>query len=905
MRHLFSNALATALPVRRGNSSPSPQPVSTFKRLRSSFTARSLCILSGLIFITCSAAFANNIVSRNSANWSASSSWIRTMTGTITVSNNATAVVGVGTLFLTELSNGSVLWLPDGTAIGTVLSIADNTHLTLSANNSGAKSGASYGKEAVPQVGDDVVISNGFAIVLDVNATVGSLSVIAPGANGTSQLSIGAFTLNVSGNGSIAGGSIALRNSKILFTNAAGILDVAGAFSIGTGAGGVASGTAVLDLSNGTNLAASLKVGTVLSQDPADGSFVPGTASTVFFDGSAAQTIDVTNIAYANIRTVNSAGVTFGAAVTASNVTGNITVGSGILNTNNLAVAMAASKVLTVLAGATMNAGTSVITMGASGSVVLNGTFTTTNLNGFYGAANTAIANSPTLTLTGSSVQYTASGAGQKVTASGVAYINVALSGGSKIIGTAAAQTLNISGNFAIGAATSFSANNTVLNVTGNVTGTGAVTPGTGLFTIAGTWSNSGTFPAGANFAFTSASSTAIPAALTYGTLALAGPKTLAGDVTSTSVSLSGSAKISLGARTLSVASVSGGDASNYIITDGAGMLRMTSVAAAAKLFPVGPSVSSYAPVTVTPSTGSQNWSVRVQPNFSGYSGTLNSAAALQLIWMVNTSAGNTTTSTGLLFQYNETATGWSSPLTVDVYHFDANGIGWAFGWQKIASNVTPSGSAGGIRTVSVSGQTMFSPFAIQNPAFVLPVNLESFTGKRDGSMAILNWRTLQESGNKGFDIQRSVNGRDFETIAFVNSKAPDGNSSMPLNYSYSDKEAGSLNVYYRLLQQDINGKSIFSSVVQLKGTGRQMKISGIYVQGSGNKGSVWMNVNGGKYSLVVSDLNGNKINQQDMTLPGGDNKVEINLVNMSKGVYFITLVDMQTGESVNNRFVK
>ena len=33
----------------------------------------------------------------------------------------------------------------------------------------------------------------------------------------------------------------------------------------------------------------------------------------------------------------------------------------------------------------------------------------------------------------------------------------------------------------------------------------------------------------------------------------------------------------------------------------------------------------------------------------------------------------------------------------------------------------------------------------------------------------VLNWATSTETNNKGFEIQRSFNGNEFETITFVN----------------------------------------------------------------------------------------------------------------------------------------
>ena len=58
-------------------------------------------------------------------------------TGTISVSNSSTAVVGVSTAFTTAVSIGNILTKTDGTVIGTVQTITDNTHITLASNYTG------------------------------------------------------------------------------------------------------------------------------------------------------------------------------------------------------------------------------------------------------------------------------------------------------------------------------------------------------------------------------------------------------------------------------------------------------------------------------------------------------------------------------------------------------------------------------------------------------------------------------------------------------------------------------------------------------------------------------------------------------------------------------------------------
>ena len=70
----------------------------------------------------------------NSGNWNNYNTWAKALAGSVTVTSGSTAVTGVSTFFTEELFVGYKLYSNGGTLLGTVLSITDDTHLTLTAN---------------------------------------------------------------------------------------------------------------------------------------------------------------------------------------------------------------------------------------------------------------------------------------------------------------------------------------------------------------------------------------------------------------------------------------------------------------------------------------------------------------------------------------------------------------------------------------------------------------------------------------------------------------------------------------------------------------------------------------------------------------------------------------------------
>ena len=96
----------------------------------------------------------------------------------------------------------------------------------------------------------------------------------------------------------------------------------------------------------------------------------------------------------------------------------------------------------------------------------------------------------------------------------------------------------------------------------------------------------------------------------------------------------------------------------------------------------------------------------------------------------------------------------------------------------------------------------------------VTPINLTTFTGNKIEKNVQLNWTTATEKNNSHFNIQRSNDGLNFENITKVMGK---GNSSSINNYFYTDVNVPNNNLYYRLQQVDVDGKSTLSAVILIK----------------------------------------------------------------------------------------
>lgn len=188
----------------------------------------------------------------------------------------------------------------------------------------------------------------------------------------------------------------------------------------------------------------------------------------------------------------------------------------------------------------------------------------------------------------------------------------------------------------------------------------------------------------------------------------------------------------------------------------------------------------------------------------------------------------------------------------------------------------------------------------------VLPVDLLSFSGYKDGSRNQLRWTTSTEQNNKGFEVQRSLDGVNYSPIGFVNSLAPGGYSTNELDYAFTDNNVTGLKQFYRLRQVDFDGKYKISNIVLLKSDKPAViTIDGMFP----NPATTTINLllaspRKDKAIMVITDLSGKNIMQQNMNLEAGSNTMPVDISGLPGGTYLIRMIS-SNGEVATGKFVK
>ncbi|MEQ6166279.1 T9SS type A sorting domain-containing protein [Ekhidna sp. MALMAid0563] len=127
---------------------------------------------------------------------------------------------------------------------------------------------------------------------------------------------------------------------------------------------------------------------------------------------------------------------------------------------------------------------------------------------------------------------------------------------------------------------------------------------------------------------------------------------------------------------------------------------------------------------------------------------------------------------------------------------------------------VADAGSLGKSFTFGISSFSSFIPhYSPGNNDVALPVELNYFKGKMRNGSVVLEWQTLTEQNNEKFYVMRSSSGDSFEVIGEL---AGAGDSSSPIDYSFTDASPTDRMNYYQLIQVDYNGESSQSSIISI-----------------------------------------------------------------------------------------
>jgi len=207
--------------------------------------------------------------------------------------------------------------------------------------------------------------------------------------------------------------------------------------------------------------------------------------------------------------------------------------------------------------------------------------------------------------------------------------------------------------------------------------------------------------------------------------------------------------------------------------------------------------------------------------------------------------------------------------------------VGCTYQWTVNGSNVTGTSinSYNNAPAGSVCLSITYPNATVVNCTnAVLPIQLNSFTGKLVGNKVLLTWSTSNEVNNKGFVIEKSLDGITFNQIGFVNA---DNATTSQHQYNYTDDYANNA-AWYRLNQVDNDGKSSYSNAVRIVSSSKDVIL--VYPNPTKN----FVHIEGDKITCVsISNTLGKVVMQKNFD---GVSATTLNIATLTSGFYLLNV---------------
>lgn len=194
----------------------------------------------------------------------------------------------------------------------------------------------------------------------------------------------------------------------------------------------------------------------------------------------------------------------------------------------------------------------------------------------------------------------------------------------------------------------------------------------------------------------------------------------------------------------------------------------------------------------------------------------------------------------------------------------------------------SPSGGTG--YTLSFGGSASLD-------CVILPVELSEFTAEYQPNEHLIDlfWRTESERNNDRWEIEKSIDGINYEVINVVKGAGSTNNETQ--YYIVDEKPNIGMN-YYRLNQWDTDGNGKYSEVRAVNVLDDYYDMLSVFPNPTTGKAELIFNAYKKETAIInVVSYDGKTIINTPVNTVKGGNRVDLDLSGQHRGVYFISVV--------------
>ena len=169
-------------------------------------------------------------------------------------------------------------------------------------------------------------------------------------------------------------------------------------------------------------------------------------------------------------------------------------------------------------------------------------------------------------------------------------------------------------------------------------------------------------------------------------------------------------------------------------------------------------------------------------------------------------------------------------------------------------------------------------------PAILMPIIISKWMVTSLSESVLLEWTTSSEENNNYFLVERSINGKDWQSIGKISGA---GTSSVEHSYSFEDTKPIAGISYYRLKQTDFNGEYSYSSIKCINRPNETEDYMTVYPNANANSFIV-EGISIAACPIEVYDIVGHKITNVSFNTIN-PSKVAISVEHLPIGTYIVT----------------
>lgn len=244
----------------------------------------------------------------------------------------------------------------------------------------------------------------------------------------------------------------------------------------------------------------------------------------------------------------------------------------------------------------------------------------------------------------------------------------------------------------------------------------------------------------------------------------------------------------------------------------------------------------------------------------------------------------------------------WKDDNRSEIYDPTSLSVAHSLGteWENYGNDGFTQNSPEGSITVANIGIQSVNPveyftFGTESALNTLPVRLVRFSGAPKNQTIEIQWETTYEQNNDFFELQKSIDGDQFDVIGVVNGL---NNGDVVSTYNYIDYAPVNGIQYYRIRQVDFNGDYDYSKTILIKFSGNNTGQPYIFPNpSSGDYINIKIPGNEILLSVHILDKLGKRINTKFQD--NNSNQYLVCLPHLRKGIH---IIQVKTNTSTYNQ---